>query len=403
MAMTRPSGEQLRFASAATGEHVLDDYLEAAEKGGRTLPDLLDDLFNSSGVFNADLFQFRVNTTSRLLQYRVGVFVDPNDGWLDTTSRIFRNKGAHADATAYELLELVTYNNALYFCTTAHTSSSAIPSGSNFALVADVNTIDLTAYLQKAGGTMTGAFVGAAVSATSLALPGVISPPQITANQNDYSPTDLATSTILRLTSDASRNITGVATGASGRVLILENVGSFDIVLVNESASSTAANRLALTVDRTLAAGRSIILIYDATSSRWRDLTYNSKATAATVRTGTDDERFMTVKSAYDAFAPVALTDGATVNIDMSTGINFTLTKAINGNLANPTNMKVGQTGYIQITQDGTGSRTMSFDTYWKREGGDPPLSTAAASVDYVFYQVISSTIIIYSFVKAPS
>ena len=31
MAETRPIGEQLRFLSQNTGDHILDDYLEAAE------------------------------------------------------------------------------------------------------------------------------------------------------------------------------------------------------------------------------------------------------------------------------------------------------------------------------------------------------------------------------------
>ena len=48
MSITRPTGEQLRFESAVTGSHVLDDYLEAAEIGGRELADLMGDLFDSS-------------------------------------------------------------------------------------------------------------------------------------------------------------------------------------------------------------------------------------------------------------------------------------------------------------------------------------------------------------------
>ena len=44
MAETRPIGEQLRFISQFTGNHVLDDYLEAAEKGNRTLSDMLGDI-----------------------------------------------------------------------------------------------------------------------------------------------------------------------------------------------------------------------------------------------------------------------------------------------------------------------------------------------------------------------
>src|SRR4051812_725277 len=41
-----------------------------------------------------------------------------------------------------------------------------------------------------------------------LALAGVIAPPQITANQNDYNPAGVATASVLQLSSDASRNIT---------------------------------------------------------------------------------------------------------------------------------------------------------------------------------------------------
>lgn len=49
MAETRPTGEQLLFRSAQTGEHVLDAYLEAAERGGRTLPDMMADVFDEQG------------------------------------------------------------------------------------------------------------------------------------------------------------------------------------------------------------------------------------------------------------------------------------------------------------------------------------------------------------------
>jgi len=99
---------------------------------------------------------------------------------------------------------------------------------------------------------------------------GDISPSQITADQNDYNPTNLATSTVLRLTSDATRNITGLQGGADGRIICLLNVGSNDIVLVNESASSTAGNRFTLAADFTMPPNESILLIYDSTSSRWR-------------------------------------------------------------------------------------------------------------------------------------
>lgn len=120
------------------------------------------------------------------------------------------------------------------------------------------------------GATGATGAAGSATSNSTFLLTGIISPTQITANQNDYSPTGLSTSSTLRLSSDASRNITGLAGGADGRIMIVHNVGAQNIVLKDESASSTAANRFALTGDVTLGADAVAVLQYDATSSRWR-------------------------------------------------------------------------------------------------------------------------------------
>jgi hypothetical protein len=105
----------------------------------------------------------------------------------------------------------------------------------------------------------------------SFALQGDISPAQITSNQNNYNPTGLANASVLRLSTDASRNITSLAGGADGRVLIIQNVGSFDIVLTDDDgATGTAANRFALSGDVTLVPDRVAVIQYDATSSKWR-------------------------------------------------------------------------------------------------------------------------------------
>lgn len=104
----------------------------------------------------------------------------------------------------------------------------------------------------------------------ALTLSGDISPTQLTANINDWAPTGFSTASTIRLSTDASRNITGIASGSDGRVIILHNIGSQDAVLINESASSTAANRFALGGDLTLSPSYSVTLRYDSTSSRWR-------------------------------------------------------------------------------------------------------------------------------------
>jgi len=112
-------------------------------------------------------------------------------------------------------------------------------------------------------------------------LKGDLTPPQITANKNNYSPTGLADASVLRLSSDASRNITSLAGGTEGRVITIMNVGSFPIVLKNDDgATGTAANRFALTGDLTLAAKQSAMLMYDSTASRWRQIA-NGTATGS--------------------------------------------------------------------------------------------------------------------------
>jgi len=116
----------------------------------------------------------------------------------------------------------------------------------------------------------------------AFALTSDISPTQITANQDDYNPTSLSTSSVIRLDSDAAYNITGLQGGSDGRVVILHNVGSYTLTLTDEDASSTAAYRFALYADYALYADTSAVLQYDSTSSRWRLIA--SYSTASTTK-----------------------------------------------------------------------------------------------------------------------
>jgi hypothetical protein len=87
------------------------------------------------------------------------------------------------------------------------------------------------------------------------------------------------------------------------------------------------------------------------------------------------------------------LTDGATITPDMDDSNNFTVTLEGNRTLANPTNLTAGQSGSIFIVQDGTGSRTLAWGSYWDFAGGTAPtLTTTASAVDRVDYVVRTST-----------
>ena len=105
---------------------------------------------------------------------------------------------------------------------------------------------------------------------------------------------------------------------------------------------------------------------------------------------------FLNVAQAYTKAqrgTPVALTDASSIATDLSLGNNFSVTLGGNRTLANPSNIVAGQSGIIVITQDGTGSRTLAYGSYFKFPAGTAPtLTTTASAVDVLAYYVESST-----------
>lgn len=149
--------------------------------------------------------------------------------------------------------------------------------------------------------------------------------------------------------------------------------------------------------------GQLVLLFYDSTRGVWQLLGAGSPlASAADYQAGTSTTKVIPVKSAWDAMAEVALTDGASIAMDLATGINFTVTLGGNRTLANPSNVKVGQQGRIRIVQDGTGGRTLAYGANWEFAGATAPiLSIAAAAEDVLYYDCISATRILGSLVRA--
>jgi hypothetical protein len=115
-------------------------------------------------------------------------------------------------------------------------------------------------------------------------------------------------------------------------------------------------------------------------------------ASKAEYRAGQESGKSIAPDQAWAAAAQVALTDAATVAVDLSLGINFTVTLGGNRTLGSPINLKDGQTGCIEIKQDGTGTRTLAYGANWKFAGGTAPvLTTTASARDLLFYQVVGT------------
>ncbi len=187
-----------------------------------------------------------------------------------------------------------------------------------------------------------------------------LTPAQITAQQDNYNPTNYVTNTnILRLSTDASRIITGLTGGADGRMLAIFNVGSNNIVLQHDDgATSTAANRFKLpgAANITLTPGQPILLYYDSTDSRWRSL--------ANVGSGTSSSSGYTIHSITNADSPYTITEtsGEVVILANATAGSITINlPAASGNTAKYTVKKTNTAN--SVTLDGNASETIDGGT----------------------------------------
>jgi len=89
------------------------------------------------------------------------------------------------------------------------------------------------------------------------------------------------------------------------------------------------------------------------------------------------------------------------ITLDFASFTNFVLTLTGNVTLDNPSTEAVGQSGFIVLIQDGTGSRTLSLGTDYETAGsGGITLSTAANARDIIPYAVSASGSIILGAVQ---
>ena len=118
--------------------------------------------------------------------------------------------------------------------------------------------------------TLTPAQIKQLTTEQNSALTEQVDYPQITADQNNF---NLLEGVVHRLTSDASRTITGFANVGPGLKVIL-NGGAQDLVLANNNVGSDAANRILshTTANITLNPNESALIFYDRTSTRVRTL-----------------------------------------------------------------------------------------------------------------------------------
>lgn len=206
-------------------------------------------------------------------------------------------------------------------------------------------------------------------------LRGDVSPAQITANQNDYNPAGLADAAVLRLNTDAARNITGLAGGADGRCLIVFNVGGNTFTLKDDDAASAAANRFSLLGDVTVQSDEGLALWYDSTTSRWRMQGRVGAPSHAPFVCVTNDGLLSDERRLQGTTNKIALTDGgAGGDLTLNTGSLVVHTDQANTytagaqSLAAAASLLVPASGGAAPTADGS----LAYDTTqdaWKGGG----------------------------------
>ena len=105
----------------------------------------------------------------------------------------------------------------------------------------------------------------------------------------------------------------------------------------------------------------------------------------ASVALATSDIADDIITSAKLNYSESTLTDGATINWDASTQDVCKVTLGGNRTLAAPTNNTTGQFISILVIQDGTGSRTLTWNAVFEFASDTAPTLTTTANKGDVF------------------
>jgi hypothetical protein len=204
---------------------------------------------------------------------------------------------------------------------------------------------------------------------------------------------------------DSSITITGLSTSATGTVLTLSDTAitsSQNLIIDNDKdirfreATANGTNYVSLSAPTTLSADLSLTLpSADGTSGQFLStngsgiLSFASGGVTgvSTSATGTvltlSDANILFGKGGY--FAEATLTDGATVTWNASTQQVCKLTLGGNRTLSAPTNGVTGQFISIAVIQDGTGSRTLTWNSAYEFTGDTAPTLTTTINKADVF------------------
>lgn len=261
MAKTSLPTDQITIFSSKTGLHNLDTYIEAIEKGSRTLPDLLDDLFDETGTLIADI-EMRYNAGA--LEYRYGIFVDPEAGWVNIAT-FNKWQGIYTAGNNYNEGDVVEYQNGVIYFVDAYTNVPLTPDPD---LDPKLIWIIDDAYVSDKLNTMQ-----TLKSDTQAIKDLAVTDTQAIANQASTSATNAATSATNAATSEtnastfasnASASETNAATSATNAATSATNASASETnAATSATNASTSATNASTSAVNALASEQTTQALYD--------------------------------------------------------------------------------------------------------------------------------------------
>lgn len=258
--------------------------------------------------------------------------------------------------------------------------------------------------------TMSGALIGRDYTE--------LTPSAIASQQNNYDPTGFGTADLLRITLTGSQTITGFAAPGAGdnQHFWIANIDTTDtLTLADESASSTAANRIITQTgsDLDLEAGEVAELVYDDTSTRWRIVGVAQAAGGGGIggSTGATDNAVITADGTGGSTVQatgVIINDsdqvdevetltyvsehdngnsGASATINWNNGQQQEITLTANCTLSFTAPPGPGMF-LLRVVQDGGGLNSLTWpgDVLWPNGVSQSPAAPGNAESTYVFY-----------------
>ena len=185
---------------------------------------------------------------------------------------------------------------------------------------------------------------------------------------------------------DSTVSITGLATTATGTVLTLTDThlnSTVSIRLPNATAIADDSGNEYLKFAKTASAVNEITITNSATGNS-PDLSVTGGDTNIGLSITTKGTGLIKINDG--AYYPEAtLTDGATITWDVSTAPVAKVTLGGNRTLSAPTNGATGQFVSLLVIQDGTGSRTLTWNSAYEFASDTAPTLTTTANLGDLF------------------